>query len=232
MNTAIPSGENSEIVLADKKEIGNTLSCEQESVLPVQIAMESSPITQLLAQWQEGDQKAFAELAKLVDNTLHKMARHQMRSEHSGHTLQATALIHEAYLRLNGKNNINYKSRTHFYNIAATKMRQILADYARARLSAKRGGGSVKLSLDAQEINPAYLAVEIRDPELVALDDALTRLAKTLPEHAKVVDLRYFGGFTIEETAEALEISTGKVKRHWQFARAWLKKELGEIIED
>jgi RNA polymerase sigma factor (TIGR02999 family) len=218
MNKAMPSGKNSETVLADKEERGNALSCEPESVPPAQVAMESAPITQLLAQWQEGDQQAFAELAKLMDKTLHSMARRQMRSEHSGHTLQATALIHEAYLRLSGKNNISYKSRAHFYNIAATKMRQILADYARARLSAKRGGGAVKLSLD--------------DQELVALDDALTRLAKTLPEHAKVVDLRYFGGFTIEETADALKLSPGTVKRYWQFARAWLKKELGENIEE
>jgi RNA polymerase sigma factor (TIGR02999 family) len=232
MNKAIPSGKNSETVLADKKERDNVLSCEQESVPPAPAAMESASITQLLAQWQEGDQQAFAQLAKLVDKTLHSMAHRQMRSEHSGHTLQATALIHEAYLRLNGKNNIQYKSRTHFYNIAATKMRQILADYARARLSAKRGGGAVKLSLDDQEINPAFLAVEIRDPELVALDDALTRLAEISPEHAKVVDLRYFGGFTIEETADALKLSPGTVKRYWQFARAWLKKELGENIEE
>jgi RNA polymerase sigma factor (TIGR02999 family) len=231
MNKAIPSGKNSEMILADTKERGNALSCEPESVPPAQVAMESAPITQLLAQWQEGDQQAFAELAKLMDKTLHSMARRQMRSEHSGHTLQATALIHEAYLRLSGKNNINYKSRTHFYNIAATKMRQILADYARARLSAKRGGGAVKLSLDDQDINPAFLAVEIRDAELVALDDALTRLAKESPEYAKVVDLRYFGGFTIEETADALGISTGTVNRYWRFARAWLKKELGENIE-
>jgi RNA polymerase sigma factor (TIGR02999 family) len=232
MDAARPPIKNSEMVLTSSKEAGNALSYEQESVLPLQTTMESSSITQLLAQWQEGDQKAFADLAKLVDKTLHNMARRQMRSEHLGHTLQATALINEAYLRLTGKNSISYKSRTHFYNIAATKMRQILADYARARLSAKRGGGSVKLSLDDQDINPAFLAVEIRDPELVALDDALTRMARTLPEHAKVVDLRYFGGFTIEETADALEISTGTVKRYWQFARAWLKKELGEIIED
>jgi RNA polymerase sigma factor (TIGR02999 family) len=111
-------------------------------------------------------------------------------------------------------------------------MRQILVDHARARLSAKRGGGVAKQSLDDQEINLAYLAAEIRDPELVALDDALEQLAKELPQHAQVVNLRYFGGLTIEETAYALNLSTGTVKRYWQFARAWLQNQLGENPED
>ncbi len=231
MDTVSPSVKNSKIELTDKKEICKALSCGQESALPSQTPMESSAITQLLAQWQNGDQQAFAKLAKLVDGTLHKLARRHMSSERSGHTLQATALIHEAYLRLMGK-NVNYQSRTHFFSIAAGKMRQILVDHARARLSAKRGGGVAKQSLDDQEINLAYLAAEIRDPELVALDDALELLSKSLPNHAKIVELRYFAGLTIEETADALGLSIGTVKRYWRFAIAWLKNQLGENPEN
>lgn len=193
--------------------------------------MQSPSVTQLLAQWQSGDQRAFAELGRLVHDELHKLAQRHMRSERSGHTLQATALINEAYLKLANQKSVDWQSRAHFFCVAARAMRQILVDHARARLSAKRGGGAVKFSLDDEAIWNTELAVEIRDSELLVLDDALEQLAKVSPIQHQIVELRYFSGLTIEETAYALKISTGTVKRQWTFARAWLHGVLQEQIE-
>jgi RNA polymerase sigma factor (TIGR02999 family) len=222
----------SEIVLTEREEICNLLSCEQEIVFPSNTPMHSPPITELLAKWQTGDQEAFAELAKLVEAKLRRLARRSMFCERPGHTLQTTALINEAYLRLIGQKEVDFQSRTHFYRIAAWKMRQVLVDHARARLSAKRGGGVVKISLDDESICPDALELQIRDPELIALNDALEQLAKVSLLQYQIVEMRYFGGLTIEETAHALKIATGTVKRHWTIARAWLHRELVKTEED
>jgi RNA polymerase sigma factor (TIGR02999 family) len=177
-------------------------------------------VTELLDRWNRGDQDALAELMPLVYGELRRLAEHYMRSEQTGHTLQPTALVHEAYLRLAGATEVQFNNRVHFYGAAAQAMRRILVDHARRQWASKRGQRPVVLSLDGVEAG-----VELR-PELVDLDDALTRLAAQAERAARVVELRYFGGLTIEETAQVLDIAPATVKRQWTFARAWLHREL------
>lgn len=177
-------------------------------------------VTVLLKRLTKGDRQAFDELLPLILGELRRLARHYMRNEPSGHTLQPTALINEAYLRLAGFDRMDWQSRSHFVGVAASVMRQILIDYARRRRAARRGGGEA-----AEELKEHFLSAQ-QSRELIALDDALAALAKMSPRQAKIVELRYFGGLSVEETAEALGLSPITVKRDWALARAWLRKQL------
>ena len=181
----------------------------------------SASITQLLIKWRNGDQAALNELLPQVYDELRRLANYYLRQERLGHTLQTTALVHEAYLRLVGEKEVDWQNRAHFFGIAAVRMRQILVEYARSRQAAKRGGGEYRLSLSEAD----RLAKE-RDVNLLALDDALQSLEALDPQKARIVDLRYFGGLTIEETAEVLKISSATVKRDWSTARAWLRSKI------
>jgi RNA polymerase sigma factor (TIGR02999 family) len=181
----------------------------------------SADITALLSAWSQGNKDAFGDLMPLVYKELHRIAECSLRSERSDHTLQATALVNEAYLKLIDQKQ--YNSRSHFLAVASRAMRSILVDHARARLSAKRGGGAVKVSLDKLP----ELSEPGRDEELVALDEALTRLAQLDEVQSRIVEMRFFSGMTIEQTAQAMGISPATVKRHWSIARAWLNRELG-----
>jgi RNA polymerase sigma factor (TIGR02999 family) len=162
-----------------------------------------------------------AAFASAVYDELRKLARHYMRGERSGHTLQTTALVNEAYVRLAGVEGMQFHDRTHFFAMAATMMRRILVDHARAHAADKRGGGATMIALD-ERIAAAETTVD-----LLALDDALTKLAVMDPRQAHIVELRFFTGLTVEETAVALEISPATVKREWAIAKAWLHHELG-----
>jgi RNA polymerase sigma factor (TIGR02999 family) len=178
-------------------------------------------ITQLLVRWREGDQRALDELMPLVYDELRRLAAHYMRGERPGHTLQTSALVNEAYLRLAGQEEIQWQSRAHFFAIAAQAMRRILVDHARRRGGQKRGGGAHKVALDEALIISADRAAEV-----VALDDALTRLAEVDRRKSRVVELRFFGGLSVEDTAEVLNVSPGTVMREWTFTKAWLKREI------
>ena len=176
-------------------------------------------ITQLLVAWSEGDRAALDELMPLVHAELRRIARNYMRGERKGHTLQTTALINEAYLRLVDQKQVRWQNRAHFLAIASEMMRRILVDYARRRQFQKRGGGAIQVTLsDAAEV------VNERSPDLVALDEALTSLAEFDPRRSRVVELRFFGGLSIEETAEVLKVSPTTVERDWTIAKAWLHK--------
>jgi RNA polymerase sigma-70 factor (ECF subfamily) len=178
-------------------------------------------VTGLLHAYEEGDEDALARLMPLVYGELRRLAARALRRERSGHTLQPTALVHEAYLRLVDQHRAHLQSRAHFYAVAAQIMRRILVDHARFRGRHKRGGAVAKVSLDEAFHIPKGRAVE-----LVSLDDALHSLAEIDPQQARVVELRYFGGLTIEETADVAGISPATVKRDWVVAKAWLQREL------
>ena len=178
-------------------------------------------ITGLLQAWSDGDQTALDRLAAKVYRELHAMARRHMRNEQTNNTLQTTALVNEVYLRLVDVKSIEWKQRAQFFAIAAQMMRHILVDAARARGSHKRGGGVIKINLDDASVLPPE-----RDSSLVALDEALEVFSKLAPRQAKVVELRYFGGLSEEETARVLEVSARTVRRDWDLARSWLMREL------
>lgn len=178
-------------------------------------------VTQLLLDWSNGDKESLEKLLPLVYQELRRLAQHYLQQERSDHTLQATALVHEAYLKLFDAKNVQWQNRAHFFGAAAQTMRHILVDMARQRRAAKRGGGN-KLSLDEAISVPG----EQEDVNLVALDEALTRLAELDSQQSKIIELRYFGGLTIEETAEVLNLSPATIKREWAMARAWLHREL------
>lgn len=182
---------------------------------------DSMQVTRLLIDWQNGNQSALDELLPMVYDELHRIARRYMRREGPGHTLETPALINEAYMRLIDQ-TASWKNRTHFFAIAAQLMRHILIDHARAHLRAKRGGGALQVSLSAA----ADLAGRAR--ELIALDDALQTLAQVDPQKAQIIELRFFAGLTIEETAEALGISDTTVEREWRVARARLRQMMKE----
>ena len=182
-------------------------------------------VTELLQAWGGGDQRALDELVPLVYAELKRQAERYLRREKDGHSLQATALVHEAYLRLADQRRIQWQGRTQFFGVAAQLMRRVLVDHARSRHAEKRGGANVSLVRPLEE---ATAAAQESDVDLLALDDALTRLAALDERQAKVVELRYFSGLGIEETAEVLGISPATVKREWAMARAWLKRELGD----
>jgi RNA polymerase sigma factor (TIGR02999 family) len=180
-------------------------------------------VTGLLQAWGGGDPTALDRLVPIVYDELHRQAQRYLRRENPGHTLQTTALVHEAYLRLVDQREARWQNRAQFFGVAAQAMRRILVDHARRHQAAKRGGSAVPVPLEEGEVAAAGSGVD-----LVALDDALTRLATLDLQQARVVELRYFTGLGIEETAEALGISPATVKREWAMARAWLKRELGE----
>jgi len=186
------------------------------------VGESSGDITALLRAWSGGDQAAFERLAPAVYAELRLIARGYMLHERQGHTLQATALVHEAYLRLIDLQNVGWQDRAHFFAVSAQMMRRILVDRARARVTGKRGGAAARLQLD-DEIPEVG---SWRASELMALDDALTGMAKMDPRKAKVIELRFFGGLSVEETAEVLKISPQSVMRDWKLARAWLQREL------
>jgi RNA polymerase sigma factor (TIGR02999 family) len=178
-------------------------------------------ITQLLLRWSRGDQAALSQLMPVVYDELHKLAHGYLRRERSGHTLHPTALINEAYLRLIKQDFPEWQSRRHFYGVAAQLMRQILVEYARTRAADKRGGGAQKFSLDE-----ALAFSDEKAVELVALDDALVALAKFDERKVRIIELRYFGGLSLEETAGALDISVATIGHEMRLARAWLRREM------
>jgi RNA polymerase sigma factor (TIGR02999 family) len=178
-------------------------------------------ITQLLADASNGDQAALDALLPVVYKELRKLADHYLQQERPDHTLQATALVHEAYLRLVDQTNISWQNRAHFFSVAAQVMRHILVDHARAHKAEKRGGGEQEISLDA-----AISFFAERDVNLVALDEALNELTKLDAQQGRIVELRFFGGLTIEETAEVLKITPGTVRYDWRMAKAWLHRAL------
>jgi RNA polymerase sigma-70 factor, ECF subfamily len=181
----------------------------------------STQITELLNKIGQGNQNAAEQLVPLLYSELRKLARHYLRRERSDHTLQATALVHEAYLRLVDQRQVSWQNRNHFFAVAAQQMRRILVDYARGHQAAKRGGAAIKVPLDR-----AVIVSQERANELVAIDQMLTRLTECDPEQARVVELRIFGGLTLEEIAEILGVSRSTVKRDWTMAKAWLSREI------
>jgi RNA polymerase sigma factor (TIGR02999 family) len=182
-------------------------------------SLSSKSVSRLLAQWHAGDDEALHAVLPLVYDELRRLAHHYMRQERDGHTLQSTALVHEAYLRLERQGAAQFKNRSHFIAVCAQLMRQILVEYARRHRAAKRDGGYL-LTLDHS------VEFKARCLDLVALDDALTELAKLDPQQSHIVELRFFGGLSIEETADALGSSPATVKRHWATARLWLHHQL------
>jgi len=183
---------------------------------------ESSPqpVSALLSKWRTGDQEALQALIPLVYQELRRIAQHHLQQERPDHTLQSTALVHEAYLRLMKQGPAEVANRAHFLAVASQLMRQILVDHARGHRAAKRGGG-IKL-----ELNDAMGSQKPQNMDLVALDDALKELAKLDPQQSRIVELRFFGGLSIEETAEIVGVSPTPVKREWATARAWLRREV------
>jgi RNA polymerase sigma-70 factor, ECF subfamily len=183
--------------------------------------LEDDPITELLIRWSNGDQTAREKLMPLVYHELHQMARSYLRGEQRQHTLQPTALVHETYLRLVNQKELRWQDRAQFYGLASTLIRNILVDYARQQQARKRGGEQVRLTL--QETDRVSEAPEV---ELIALDQALQKLTAIKPQHSRVVELRFFGGLSLAETAAVLGVSHATVERNWSFARAWLRREL------
>ncbi len=184
---------------------------------------DSQQITQLLLAWGNGDQQALEKLMPLVYDELHKVAARHLRRQNPGHTLQTTALVNEAYLRLIDSSQVRWQNRAHFFAVSAQLMRRILVDFARQRQNLKHGGGARRVSLDETMV----IAPE-READLLALDEALDRLAALNVRQAHVVELRYFGGLSEEETAEALKVSLRTVQRDWNLARLWLYRELNQ----
>jgi RNA polymerase sigma factor (TIGR02999 family) len=180
-----------------------------------------SEVTLLLQGWRDGDDKALDALLPLVYKELRRLAHYQLRRERPDHTLQSGALVHEAYLRLVGMNPPQWESRGHFFAIAAQLMRHILVDYARRHKAAKRGGTVCTLSLEDAAVTPRQTEIDI-----VALDDALQALAQIDPRQSRIVELRFFGGLSLEEISKALEIGPATVQRDWTAARAWLHREM------
>jgi RNA polymerase sigma factor (TIGR02999 family) len=185
--------------------------------------LSQSEVTQLLVSWSNGDQAALDKLMPLVYDELRRTARHYMSGQPPGHTLQTTALIHEAFLKLVGHPEKHWQNRAHFLGVAAQAMRHILVDYARSQQCAKRGGAVQLVSLEEGGVVPIERAAE-----LVALDEALRRLAEIDPRKGRVVEMRYFGGLSVEETAEVLGISLDTVMRDWRLAKTWLRRELSD----
>jgi RNA polymerase sigma factor (TIGR02999 family) len=178
-------------------------------------------VTELLVRWRAGDREALDALMPLVYAELRRLAHHYLNNERPGHTLQSTALVHEAYVRLVGQNPPEWQNRAHFFGVAANLMRQILVDYARNHRAGKRGGGAFRLGLEDAE----DMATPV-DVDIVRLDEALNTLKEMDPQQSQVVELKFFAGLTIEETAEVVGISESGVKREWFTARAWLLREL------
>jgi RNA polymerase sigma factor (TIGR02999 family) len=187
------------------------------------MASGSAPdVTQLLMNWSQGDQGALEQLMPLVYGELRRLASSYLRRERSNHTLQSTALVHEAFMRLVGQQDVQWRNRAHFYAIAAQMIRRILVDYARSQHAEKRGAGAVKLALDDAMAVPLQAA----GMDLLGLNDALDRLAELDARQSRIVELRFFTGLSIEETAEVMHLSPASIKREWNTARAWLFREM------
>jgi RNA polymerase sigma factor (TIGR02999 family) len=184
-------------------------------------------ITRLLVAWSDGDEQAFTVLMPLVYGELRRLASRRLGRERAGHTLQTTALVHEAYLRLVDQKEANWRNRAHFFAVAAQMMRRILVDYARSRNFAKRGGGVKRVSLDE-----AMVVSDERAADVVALDEALDALSRFDERKSRMVELRFFGGLSVEETAEVLGVSPGTVMRDWTLAKAWLQREINRSSRD
>lgn len=194
----------------------------RDSALPHQ---GSSPVTALLERWRSGDQNALDALMPLVYDELRRLAHHYLRKERSDHTLQSTALVHEAYLRMAGQSPPQWQNRAHFFGIAAHLMRQILVEHARGRDAAKRGGGATRLALDE-----SLSISRPNDVDIIILDKALQQLTELDSQQGRIVELRFFAGLTIEDTSEVLGVSPATVKRDWVSARAWLFRAMsGEL---
>ena len=192
----------------------------------VDVAERQLPdISQLLAKWQDGDQEALRALVPMLYEDLRRVAHQYLRKARPGHTLQTTALVHETYLRLEQQHAPQFQNREHFVAVCALLMRQILIGHERTRRAAKRGAGATTIAFD-EAIAPA----KVRGLDLIALDDALNGLARLDPQQSRIVELRFFGGLSIEETAQLLGLSPATVKRHWATARVWLHREMsGEV---
>jgi RNA polymerase sigma factor (TIGR02999 family) len=188
---------------------------------PAPMTSPTSDVTRLLQQWSEGQQEALERLVPQIYSELRRLASGYLRGERKDHTLQPTALVHEAYIRLVDQRAVRWQNRAHFFGIAAQAMRRLLVDHARQHAAQKRGDGQKPVPLDE-----AFGVAAMTDRDLVALDDALTRLAEIDPQQSRVVELRFFGGLTMDETAEALHISPATVGREWMVAKAWLYAEL------
>jgi RNA polymerase sigma factor (TIGR02999 family) len=184
-------------------------------------------VTQLLLDWSNGDKAALDKLMPLVYEELRRLAHHYMRRERPGHTLQTTAIVNEAYINLINQRGVQWQNRAHFFGIASLVMRRILIGYARSRQSAKRGGGAHQVALEE-----AMLVPEERVAEMVALDDALNSLALLDERKSQIVEMRFFGGLSIEETAEMLAVSPSTVMRDWTLAKAWLRCEIDKELQD
>jgi RNA polymerase sigma-70 factor, ECF subfamily len=182
-------------------------------------------ITQLLVAWNEGDQDALAQLTPLVYRELHYLAHGYLAGERRGHVLQTTALVNEAFVRLIDWQQVQWQNRAHFFGVAATLMRHILVQFAREQLTEKRGGQAVRV-----ELSEAVSLGTRHDPDLVKLDDALTTLEKLNPRQARVVELRFFGGLSLEESAEVVQVSVITVRRDWRVAQAWLHQQLSATV--
>lgn len=185
--------------------------------------LKKAEVTQLLRAWGQGNDQALEQLAPLVESELHRLARKYMRRERPGSTLQTTALVNEVYLRLIDTQQVTWQNRAHFFAVSARMMRRILTDFARSRHNLKRGGGAVHVSWDqASEVS------QEPDTDIVAIDDALNQLSSLDARKAQVVELRFFGGLSVEETAEVLKVSQQTVLRDWKFAKSWLMRALSE----
>lgn len=189
--------------------------------------MSPQEVTQLLGDWGKGDRSALDKLFPLVHDELRRIARRQMNQERAGHTLQATALVHEAYVKLAGQKEFEWQNRGHFFAVCAQVMRHILIDHARSHARDKRGGGAIQVSLDDAELMSPEQA-----EHLVALDEALSFLEQVDAQKSRIVELRYFGGLNIDETAEVLDISPRTVRREWQRSKAWLYRMITEGMGD
>ena len=187
----------------------------------MRIPPSQQEVTRLLEDWSGGDEDALEKLIPLIQPELHRLAHHYMSRERAGHTLQTTALLNEAYLRLVEAHGVRWQNRAHFFAVSAQIMRRILVDFARSRQNLKRGGGALQVTLDEGLIISPESGVD-----LLALDEALDKLAVLNPRQSRVVELRYFGGLNEEEAAEALTVSTRTVRHDWSLARAWLYREL------
>jgi RNA polymerase sigma-70 factor, ECF subfamily len=205
---------------ATPSEFGIPLARQREALMNTPPPQE---ITQLLLAWSEGDQEALAQLTPLVYRELHRLAQRYMSHERGGHTLQTTALVNEAYVRLIDARQVRWQNRAHFFGVAAQVMRHILVDLARSHQYLKRGGNAEQVSIEeALEVATA------RAPDLLALDDALKTLATLDLRQSQVVELKFFGGLNYDEIAEVLKVSEGTVRRDWRLARSWLFRELGK----